>query len=207
VRLSLDHLAITAGTLAEGTEATEAALGMALDGGGQHAAMGTANRLIGLGDLYLEVIAIDPAMQAPGRPRWFDLDRFRGRPRLSVLILRTDDLDAVLAAGPPGWGRPMALARGPYRWRMAVPDDGILPFDGVCPALIQWDGDAHPAAALPDRGLRLETVTIRHPTIAALRGLLATALTDPRLRLAAGPPGIAATMSHDARRLVLDGPL
>lgn len=190
--LRLDHLAVSARSLDEGVAAIEAALGVTMAGGGQHPAMGTHNRLLSLGDLYLEVIAVDPAAPAPGRPRWFDLDRFTGPPRLTTWIAATEDMEAALAAGPPGWGAPMALARGDYRWQMAVPEDGRLPFDGTCPALIQWHGSLHPAAALPDRGLRLNRLTVTHPEAAALRARLR--LEDPRLHFAAGPPGLAAVI-------------
>ena len=53
----------------------------------------------------------------------------------------------LLAAAPPGTGMPVAIwQRGDYRWHMAVPADGSLPFDGGFPALIQWQGPLHPAA-------------------------------------------------------------
>ncbi len=113
MRLAIDHLAVSAATLAEGAAAVEAALGVGLTGGGEHPAMGTHNRLLSLGDLYLEVIAVNPAAPPPGRPRWFDLDRFRGPPRLTTWICRCDDLPAALAAAPPARGRP-------WRWRGAI---------------------------------------------------------------------------------------
>src|SRR5690606_19696369 len=142
----------------------EAALGVGLEPGGKHPFMGTHNRLLSLGPgEYLEVIAIDPDATAPDRPRWFRLDTFTGPPRVTNWILRTDELDAALAAAPPGAGQPVALERGPYRWRMGVPEDGRLPFDDAFPALIQWQGECHPAAALPDRGCRLRRLEIAHP--------------------------------------------
>jgi Glyoxalase-like domain len=132
-----DHLAVAAGSLAEGVAAVEAALGMTLEGGGQHLAMGTHNRLLGLGDVYLEVIAVDPSLPGPGRPRWFDLDRFLGPPRLTNWIAACDDLAAALADAPDGTGVPMDFARGDLRWQMAVPEDGVLPFGGAHPAPIR----------------------------------------------------------------------
>ena len=57
---AIDHLVIAAETLAEGVAWVEDRLGIACSGGGAHPAMGTHNRLIRLGDLYLEVIAIEP---------------------------------------------------------------------------------------------------------------------------------------------------
>ena len=185
--LRLDHLAVSARTLAEGADWVAAALGVSLSPGGQHAHMATHNRLIGLGDLYLEVIAIDPDATPPKWPRWFDLDHFAGRPRLTNWVAACDDLDAALAQGPAGLGRPVDLSRGDYRWRMAVPDNGKLPFDGGFPALIHWQGTAHPAKALPDVGLRLRRFEVAHPEAASLRRVLAGLIDDARLVIVPGP--------------------
>ena len=160
----------------------EAVLDVPLAPGGAHPIMGTHNRLLSLGpDEYLEVIARDPAAPDPDRARWFALDHFVGAPRLTHWICRTDDLAAALAQAPAGAGRPIALTRGDLRWRMAVPDDGRLPFDGGHPALIAWDGP-HPAPRLPDMGCRLAWLEVGHPKAEALRGVLA-ALDDPRIRI------------------------
>jgi hypothetical protein len=184
VTLTFDHLAVSAETLEEGVAAVEAALGVALAGGGQHPHMSTHNRLIGLGDLYLEVIAADPAAPKPDWPRWFDLDNFAGRPRLTNWIARCDDLVAEVAQAPVGVGVPVSLQRGDYRWQMAVPADGKLPFDGCFPALIQWEGALHPARALPESGLRLTRLEIAHPQADSLRAALN--LHDPRVEIVAG---------------------
>ena len=122
--LALDHIAISAETLEAGADWVEMALGVPLAGGGKHPHMGTHNRLLSLGDLYLEVIAIDPAAPMPAHPRWFDLDHFAGPPRLTNWICRTSDLDAALAAAPKGTGTateprndegPRPCGRGPSR--------------------------------------------------------------------------------------------
>lgn len=185
--LVFDHLAVSALTLEEGVQAVEAALGMTLQGGGHHPHMATHNQLLSLGDLYLEVIAPDPKQPRPGRPRWFDLDRFDGAPRVTNWIARCDDLAAELAASPLGTGTAVALSRGAYRWEMAVPGDGILPFDGAFPALIHWDGVAHPAQALEDRGVRLTRLEIGHPEASALRAVLAGRITDARISIVPAP--------------------
>ena len=190
--LRLDHLAISAERLEDGVALVERRLGVPMAGGGQHPAMGTHNRLLSLGDLYLEVIAVDPAATPPGRPRWFDLDRFSGPPRLTTWIVATDEMEAALATGPQGWGAALDLARGDYRWQMAVPGDGRLPFDGACPALIRWQGALHPAPALPDHGLRLSRLVVSHPQAAALKAALA--LDDPRVSFIPGPPGLSAVI-------------
>ncbi len=169
----LDHLALAASSLEEGVAHLEERLGARPCPGGEHALMGTHNALLGMGDLYLEVIAINPAAPPPGRRRWFALDDFAGAPRLAGWVLRCADLGAAIAAAPDGVGHPLELSRGDLRWRMAVPDDGHLPFDGLFPALIRWQGTAHPARMLPDSGLRLVRLELIHPEAEALAGALA----------------------------------
>lgn len=199
--LTLDHIAITAETLEEGVDWVETCLGVKLAGGGKHALMSTHNRLLALGDIYLEVIAKDPDAPDPGRPRWFDMDRFHGRPRLTNWIARTDDMAAAIAASPAGVGVPVSLARGDYRWQMAIPADGILPFDNAWPALIQWLNDLHPRHSLPEAGVRLKTLTITHPKAETLRTALP--LQDARVMILPGPQSMTATFStpHGDRSL------
>ena len=103
-------------------------------------------------------------------------------------------MESARRQGPPGTGPPVALARGDFRWRMAVPETGILPYDNRYPALIQWDGAAHPAPRLPDHGARLTRLEVTHPDAAALRAALAR-LDDPRVVVTQGPPALRATIS------------
>ncbi|MEX0307255.1 MAG: VOC family protein [Ruegeria sp.] len=160
----LDHLAVAGETLEEASAHIEQALGVQLQDGGKHERFGTHNRLLGLRDgLYLEAIAIDPQAQVPERTRWFDLDRFEGPPRLSNWICRVSDIEASLSVFPDGVGRPIELSRGALRWRMAVPPSGRLPFDNLFPALIQWEGDLHPAQMLQNSGCQLRRLIVCHP--------------------------------------------
>jgi hypothetical protein len=184
--LRLDHLAVSASRLADGVAWVEAALGVPLAAGGVHALMSTHNRLLGLGDIYLEVIAADPAAPKPPHPRWFDLDNFSGAPRITNWILACDDLDTALTGLPQGVGVPVDLARGDLRWRMAVPADGRLPFGNAHPALIQWQGAAHPAQRLPDVGVRLDRLEIVTPDAAALIAALGPYFSDPRVAIVHG---------------------
>ncbi|WP_138933642.1 VOC family protein [Roseovarius arcticus] len=190
--LELDHLAIAATTLEEGCDWVAQRLGTAPIRGGRHAFFGTHNCLLGLENgLYLEVIAIDPDAPPPGRPRWFDLDRMAGPPRLSNWICRTEDLEATQAA-LPGIGPQVALERGDLRWRMAVPENGQLPFDGCHAAVIQWDGDLHPAAALPATGITLRRLIVTHPDAQALEARMAPRLIDRRVVFETGAIGLRA---------------
>ena len=202
--LTLDHLAVSALTLPDGVAAVQDALGVKLHQGGKHPHMATHNCLLALGDIYLEVIATDPAAPAPAWPRWFDLDRFAGPPRLTNWVAACDDLDRELALGPDGAGVPVALERGDLRWHMGVPADGKLPYDGCFPALISWQGSLHPAALLPATGVRLQRLEIAHPQAAALAHHLSGRLTDARVSFVPGPAkAICATFStpHGQRTL------
>jgi hypothetical protein len=78
------------------------------------------------------------------------------------------------------------LQRGDYRWRMAVPGDGRLPFEGGFPALIQWQGALHPAKALPDSGVRLLRLEVVHPQAEALQRALDGQFADPRVQVRTG---------------------
>ena len=182
---------MAAATLEAGVEHIERALGHRMGPGGAHPHMGTHNRLSGLGGgEYLEVIAADPGALPPNRPRWFDLDRRAGPPRIGNWIVRTDDLGALVQRHP-GAGRPITLTRGAYRWRMAVPDDGILPYDGCFPAVIEWLS-APPAFA--DVGLRMIGLTLAHPDADDLAGILSDLVDDSRIRIERGPPRLTASI-------------
>ena len=190
--LQLDHLAIAAKTLEAGRDVVEQALGVRLQPGGQHPHFGTHNLLLGLeGGLYLEVIAIDPEAPKPDYPRWFDLDRFQGAPRLNNWICRTDDMAGALAALPQA-GRPIALSRGDLRWQMAVPEDGILPYDGMYPALIEWQCATHPAGLLRATGCKLLRLTVSHPQAGSLKAQIGDMLSDNRVHIEQGPAGLRA---------------
>ena len=194
--LRIDHLVLSASSLAAAVPEVEARLGVSLAAGGEHGLMGTHNRLLSLGPgEYLELIAVNPAAPPPGRARWFGLDRFSGPPRLTHFVCATSGLDAALRMAPQGSGAPVALSRGDLRWQMAVTDSGQLPFDDCFPGLISWEGPAHPATRLPDHGLRLTALRLSHPRPDALAAGLRPLLADPRLEIVPGPPGLSAVLT------------
>ena len=111
----IDHLVITAPSLAAGTEMVCEALGIRPQRGGVHVRMGTHNALLRLGEqLYLEIISVDPAASKPNRPRWFCLDELtpQSLPRLATWVVRTDDIHADRAACGGTHGNVEAMSRG-----------------------------------------------------------------------------------------------
>ncbi|WP_428515691.1 VOC family protein [Roseovarius sp.] len=201
--LNLDHFAVAAETLDEGRVYAEEALGVALRPGGQHAHFGTHNMLLGLEDgLYLEVIAVDPEAPAPGCARWFDLDRFKGRPRPTNWICNTPALGAVVERFPKA-GVPVPLARGDLRWQMAVPEDGRLPWDNLFPAVIEWQCAQHPVQMLPASGCRLDRLVVTHPEAEALEDALAPVLSDARVVFETGAAALRAELTTPRGACVL----
>jgi hypothetical protein len=200
--LAVDHLVVAAPSLATGVGWIEERLGVRMQAGGQHAAMGTHNALVRLDPkLYLEVIAIDPSGATPARPRWFDLDEPRMRaqlaesPALIHWVARTRDIEADAAQCPIDPGPITAMRRGDFEWRLTVPDDGHLPERGLVPTLIQWAGRLHPADGLPDLGLRLVALAGEHPEPAGARSALSALGLSETLKVTYGrTPRLAAML-------------
>ena len=178
---TLDHLVVAAVTLADGIEYFAEMTGVAAQPGGKHVAMGTHNALVRLSErTFLEILAIDPEGTKPARPRWFGLDHIAlqaeltERPRLIHWVSRTQGIEAAAAACPIPLGRVHSMARGNYRWRITIPDDGSLPGKGIMPTLIEWDVPQHPAESLPSSSLSLVTLAASHPEPAPIRAALSS---------------------------------
>lgn len=180
---TLDHLTVIAPTLADGVAHVRTCLGIDMPFGRQHPDMGTHNHLLKLGeDVYLEVIAVDPAAPRPAHARWFGAGRSGGgaagveqRPAPARRVARTQQMDALLAQHGPLLGRKMQLSAGtapPYFF--AIPPGGALPLAGVAPSVIDRGVRPPPIAAMPDLGARLLRFTIGHPEPAMVEDLYAT---------------------------------
>jgi hypothetical protein len=186
---SVDHLVIMAASLEQGAAWCEATLGVTPGPGGEHPLMGTHNRLLkiaspGFEGAYLEIIAINP-IAAPSIPtrarRWFDMDDLALRaqvahhgPTLTHFVAKVPDVAAAVAAlAAQGIDRgAVVTASRPtpnvlLQWQITVREDGQRLFDGCLPTLIQWSG-THPTVAMPDSGLTLQRLQVRHPQAAAL---------------------------------------
>ena len=181
----LDHLVITAPTLAAGLEWVEETLGVTPQAGGDHQRMGTHNALLRLGDeTYLEVIAPNPAASRPDRPRWFELDRMApdAAPRLATWVARTTDIQSATVSCSTELGEIEPMNRGSLDWLITIPPDGSLPGGGAFPTLIEWKTPEHPAARLVDQGCALSLLQLFYPAPNVLREVLAClGLADARV--------------------------
>lgn len=207
--IAADHLIVAAQSLAAGDAWALDTLGVRLQPGGRHVAMGTHNALAALGPrLYLEVIAIDPQAATPARPRWFDLDEPRMRaklaegPALIHWVARSKQIEIDATRTRLDMGPITPVERGDWRWRMTIPDDGHLPAGGLVPTLIEWQVPRHPADALRDDGVRLVTLAGEHPEPAPVRAALAALGLSETLKVTYGRTPRLAAMLRTRRATV-----
>jgi Glyoxalase-like domain len=212
----VDHLVVAAASLAEGVQWCESVLGITPGPGGEHALMGTHNRLLTLAGAefpaaYLEIIAIHsgaPFARPAWARRWFDLDEheLQGRlgqtgPQLVHFVARTAQLQAgvrALAALGLDRGDMLAASRatpdGLLRWKISVRDDGQRLFYGALPTLIEWGSESeHPTLGMVPSGITLQSLQAQHPRPDALRAAY-NAIGLSGVALAGGPPNLIATL-------------
>jgi hypothetical protein len=165
----LDHIVIAAHSLEQGAEYLRTMLGVEIPPGGKHQSMATHNLVMQLGnDAYLEVIAIDPAGDAPRHPRWFALDTpymraaIREQPRLVTWVINTADLESLATSTGFDIGTPTAFSRDSLRWEFALPQDGRLLAAGMLPYCIEWQSSPHPSRNMADNDCLLQELNIHH---------------------------------------------
>lgn len=207
MRCVFDHLVVSAPSLDEGVRWIERTLGVSLGPGGQHASMGTHNRLLRLGEsAFLEVIAIDPDARQPARPRWFGLDNnaLTKVPRIAAWVARTDDLHAWSAETLASLGGVETITRGEREWWITIPTDGAPALDGAFPALIEWRRPRLSAAYdLRNSGCTLAAFEIRYPDPARVRALLARLGLVDVAQVLPGKPALRAVIHTPVGRCVL----
>ena len=163
--LQIDHLVIAAHRLEAGVDYINNTLSVRMQPGGVHTSMGTHNALLKLGERqYLEVIAPDPSVSNPNRPRWFGLDSLKSYspPRLVTWVVRTPNIHNAVLSSRETIGRIESMSRGDYEWLISIPPDGSMPFHGIVPALIEWQNESHPVEKLADSGCKLIQMEAHH---------------------------------------------
>jgi hypothetical protein len=187
----IDHVIYAAPDLARAVDEFHRAYGVSPVLGGRHPGFGTRNALVGLGgNIYLELVGLDPEQDVLAIQRLFALDvsstpRFiswcarAARPLAETVAVAREaglDLGEIL---------PMSRTRpdgGVIAWTMTSPfadrAGGVLPF------YIDWGVAPHPASALP-AALSLESLTAIHPDADRIRAIL-DALGERDVRVEAG---------------------
>lgn len=196
----IDHLVYAAPDLAEGVQAVESQLGVAMSPGGRHPGLGSHNALLRVGArAYFEVVAPDPSQRRPRNGYWF-AGGGTVLPGLVAWCARSGDLDA-LAAG--AGRRLLGPVRSMFRvnpggdavhWTLTMPPSPPH-HAGAVPFFIDWGATPHPCASLPDTGLRLKRLVARSPRAEAVRKDLAL-LAVPLDVEPAREEGLAATFER-----------
>lgn len=191
-RSYMDHMTITAPSLAIGVEYVRQTLGAIPEIGGEHPRMATHNCFVKLGQkFYLEILAINPRAPTPPRSRWFQLDQPDPEcpTRLATWILRTDDIKAAAAASPVPLGYVEPMSRGQINWLMTIRQDGNMPLDGIAPTLIQWPAGVHPTNTLRDSSCFLVRLEGFHPEPKQVTSVLEAIGFKGDFRVSALPTG------------------
>jgi hypothetical protein len=189
--IELDHVVIAvpdlpaaAGRLAEG-------MGLTSVEGGRHAGWGTANRIVPLGETYLELVAVVEADEAAASAfgRWV-----AAAPGAQPIgwVVRTDGIDQV--AGRLGLTVGEGTRRNhegrPMHWRVAGVERAMA--EPALPFFVEWDdGTPHPGRSGEGPGGSIAEVRVRGD-----RALLTHWLdgADVPVAVAPGEPAVEAVV-------------
>ena len=140
----IDHLVLGSKCLQAGTDYIENLLDLKLSPIGHHKKMGTHNRVLKLGGLYLEVIAIDPESNVKLKNTFFGLDNpfvkdtILSKPRLiSFVVSSSSNVCSEL------YPKKTYIERSKYKWNFMRPNENILekdvyPYSDIFPSIIHW---------------------------------------------------------------------
>lgn len=148
MRLEIDHVVFGVAGLSEAADHLASRYGLVSYPGGRHPGHGTANRIVPLGDSYLELVAVvdDEEAAASDFGSWV-MNQAARIPTPHALCLRTDDIDQIssrLGLQPISMSR--QTPAGPVlEWRLAGLERAIS--DGL-PFFVEW---AVPDEVLPGR--------------------------------------------------------
>ena len=208
MRSHIDHLVVVCEDLSSGIDQIEGLFGVRPVIGGRHAAWGTHNALIGLGDRqYLEIIAPDPeALVSPdSRPESFSADRdglhlktwAAALSGLEEACARTAEIGVPLGALSCGARtRPDGTE---LQWELS--DPACFVYGGVVPFLIDWGTSPHPSDHAPP-GCNLVTLRLGHPDSARVQEVF-DVLGFDRLVYQADRPTLSAVIESPKGRVEL----
>lgn len=162
--LVVDHVIVCVANLEEGARRFESEFGVLSIEGGRHRGQGTANRLVPLGENYIELLAVVAPKEAKTSALGTWALHRAAVPGAAGVCLRTDDLDSVSTR----------LGLQPTQMSRVTPDGVILDwrlaglkqaFAHNLPFFIEWNvpDDLHPGrieVEHPAGDVRLEDTTV-----------------------------------------------
>jgi len=202
--VELDHVLIAVSDLQVASRALEQSHGLASVEGGRHAGWGTANRIVPLGDAYIELITVVDDAEARGSAfgRWVaaGVESRPGRPL--GWVARTDRLDEVaqrLGMTPHAGARPAGDGRV-LRWRLAGVEEAAA--EPALPFFVEWgEGTPLPGSAEiehPAGRVRMERLELSGD-VGRVRAWLST--EDMPIGVTKGPPAVKGIVLTGNQRL------
>lgn len=141
--LEIDHVIVAVSDLGAAAARFERDHGLSSVEGGRHRGLGTGNRIVPLGDSYVELMAVVDEDEAAGSPlaHWVRTT-CAGGDRLGALCLRTDDAGSIAERlGTPALEMSRLKPDGTeLRWKLAGLEQTLA--DPRLPFFIQWIADA-----------------------------------------------------------------
>lgn len=188
--LTIDHVIVCVPDLEQAADVFFKRYALRSVVGGRHAGLGTANRIIPLGDNYLELLTVVDRRAARANPfgMWATVSIEESPMRPAGLCLRTDHIREVTSRLGL---KPISMSRNTsdgleLRWQSAGLEQTLTRGH---PFFIQWEIDMadHPGRSLEGQG-PIESVVLSGQPV-ELRSWLGAA--DAGLSIIEGPPGVA----------------
>lgn len=168
----IDHFVIGCKKLEEGTNFVENLLHENLSDINKHISMQTHNRVISLGDNYLEVISIDPDSKLKHGSSWFELDnkkfinKFLNKPKLISFVISGNENKVSQF-----YEKKFMVRRDSYKWFFQKPNKKYLSqkkFKNInsFPSFISWLSPP-PIKSMIKSSYKLESlkITLNHSDI------------------------------------------
>ena len=214
IQSSIDHIVIGATDLEKATKKVEDLIEADFSTSGKHPLMATHNRLIKLqNSIYMEVISIDPSASIPQssaqKKRWFSLDSPSTKCRLSLApqplcwVAAVDNIEQAVSNCGYNPGRIIEVTRDELRWRLTVPENGKLSFDGVLPILIEWPNGKNPAKKMLESNLCLQQLTLFHSNPKRIKHVLSKLNISGPINIEFGEPRIEFSFKTASGKSVL----
>ena len=207
----IDHVVIGAANLTSGSSILETKLNTKFSPGGEHKVMGTHNRLIKLqSNIYLEVIAINPNVDKPTRPRWFSLDelnikeKIKNSPRALCWVLEVDNIEDTVKKCGYNPGEILLLSRDDLTWKVTIPSDGKLVESGVLPILIEWPCNQHPSEKLNNTKVSLKKLSLFHPEPNKIQKIISNLIESDLINISEGIPKMELILATKNGKVVID---
>ena len=170
----VDHLVVGSADLDLGARWVQERLGVEPVFGGVHAGLGTRNALVGLGDCYLEVLALDPDQPGTSSPLQQQIGALTSPVLLTLAIAKSGLQNAV----PMSRLRPDGVL---LEWELELTSTPLF--------FIDWKDSPRPSG-LPDGG-RITSLSVTTPEPAALADVAGVTVQEGPWRVEAAVNGRA----------------